>query len=389
MENKVKILIDASGIVNKTTGVGQYSLQLLKALSKIDDKNEYFIVLQQTLKDTHPIYNLRNKSNFYLIKGNTPSVGPKKQFYYYKLLRRNCFKFDLLHSLNSELPLYCNIKTIVTIHDLKYIKYPQFFINFSKIKLQYLKYIIKKGVEKADKIITVSQSTKNDIINLFGINQDKITVIYEASNLELYSNNKLYNVDISNNNILEKFFIKKPYLLYVGEKRPHKNLKGLIQAFALFKHKYDRWNTYLVITGKKYSSYNEYIYEAEKLKIMDSLIFTEFVPDEYLKVVYSEAEALLLISFYEGFGIPILEAMECGTPVITSNISSMPEVAGDAAILVNPYNIAEITESINRIMSSKILKKQLIEKGVKRVNQFSWEMAIKKTLEIYNEKYLN
>ncbi|MBU4349105.1 glycosyltransferase family 4 protein [bacterium] len=378
----MKILIDASSIVNKTTGAGQYSLQLLKALSEIDDKNEYFIVLQQTLKDTHPIYTLRNKSNFYLIKGNTPSVGPKKQFYYYKLLRRNCFKFDLLHSLNSELPLYCNVKTIVTIYDLKYIKYPYFFDDFSIIKSRYLKYTMKKGAEKANKIIAVSQSTKKDIINLLGIEQEKIRVIYAASNLELYSQK---NYNISNSKILKKYSIKKPYFLYVGEKRPHKNLKGLIQAFALFKHKYDRWNTYLVITGKKYSSYNEYIYEAEKLKIMDSLIFTEFVPDEYLKVVYSEAEALLLISFYEGFGIPILEAMECGTPVITSNISSMPEVAGDAAILVDPNNPEKIADAMYKVRTIDGLREGLIKKGFRRVKDFSWQKAARQVLELYKK----
>jgi glycosyltransferase involved in cell wall biosynthesis len=173
----------------------------------------------------------------------------------------------------------------------------------------------------------------------------------------------------------------------VGEKRPHKNLEGLIKAFAIFKEKYDKWNTYLTIVGKRYSSYNEYMTLAESLGVAENLIFTGFIFDEYLKALYSEAEILLLVSFYEGFGIPILEAMECGTPVITSNVSSMPEVAGDAAILVNPYNIQEIVEKMNNIMNSNILKKQLIENGVKRVKQFSWETTARQTLEIYNEIY--
>ena len=384
MENKMKILIDASGIVNETTGVAQYSLQLLSALSEIDTKNEYYICLQKKLKDNHPIFVLRDKQNFNFIQDEVSAIGPKKQFYYYKFLRRNRFKFDLFHSLNSELPLYSNIKSIVTFHDLKYIKYPYFLNKFSTVKLKYLKYTMIKGAEKANKIIAVSQNTKKDIIHLLGIEKDKITVIYEASNLGMYSRK---NDDITNSEILEKYSIQKPYFLYVGEKRPHKNLEGLIKAFAIFKEKYDSRNTSLVLTGKKYSTYHKYITSAESLGVKDSLIFTGFIPEKYLITIYSEAETLLLISFYEGFGIPILEAMECGIPVITSNISSMPEVAGEAALLVDPNNIQEIAEKMNNIISSKILRKQLIESGFKRVKLFSWGNTARQTLKVYNEIY--
>ena len=251
MENKMKILIDAFGIVNETTGVGQYSLQLLNALSEIDTRNEYYICLQKKLNDNHPIFNLKNKQNFFLIRDDVSAIGPKKQLYCYKLLRRNRFKFDLFHSLNSELPLYGNMKSVVTFHDLKYIKYPYFLNKFSTIKSKYLKYTMKKGAEKANKIIAVSQSTKKDIIHLLGIEKDKITVIYEASNLGMYFQKN----DLSNSEILRKYSIQKPYFLYVGEKRPHKNLEGLIKAFAIYKEKYDSRNSSLVLTGKKYSTY--------------------------------------------------------------------------------------------------------------------------------------
>ena len=380
----MKILIDAFGIVNETTGVGQYSLQLLNALSEIDTKNEYHICLQKKLNDNHPIFNLKNKQNFFFIRDDVSAIGPKKQFYYYKLLRRNRFKFDLFHSLNSDLPLYVNMKSVVTFHDLKYIKYPYFLNKFSKIKSKYLKYTMKKGAEKANKIIAVSRSTKKDIIHLLGINKGKIKVIYEASNLGMHSRK---NTDILNNDILKKYSIQKPYFLYVGEKRPHKNLEGLIKAFAIYKEKYDTRNSSLVLTGKKYSTYHEYMTTAKNLGVKDSLIFTGFISDEHLKTIYSEAEILLLVSFYEGFGIPILEAMECGIPVITSNISSMPEVAGGAALLVDPYNTQEIAEKMNDIVNSNVLRKQLIESGFKRVKQFSWMMTARLTLKVYNEIY--
>jgi len=380
----MKILIDALGIVNETTGVGQYSFQLLSAFSEIDSKNEYYICLQKKLNDNHPIFNLRDKKNIFLILDGVSAIGPKKQFYYYKLLRKNRFKFDLFHSLNSELPLFGNIKSVVTFHDLKYIKYPYFLNRFSMIKSKYLKYTMKKGAEKANKIIAVSRSTKKDIVHLLGVEKDKITVIYEASNLEMYSRK---NDDITNSDISKKYSIQKPYFLYVGEKRPHKNLEGLIKAFAIFKEKYKNRNISLVLVGKKYSAYHEHITTAEKFGVKDSLIFTGFISDEDLKTIYSEAEALLFVSFYEGFGIPILEAMECGIPVITSNISSMPEVAGDAALLVDPNNIQEIAEKMNNIANSEILRKQLIESGFKRVKQFSWERTARETLKVYDEIY--
>lgn len=380
----MKILIDASGIINKTTGVGQYSLQLLKALAEIDNKNEYSIVLQKELDESHSVYRLGKNKNFSFIQGNVSAVGPQKQRYYYSLLRRDSFKFDLLHSLNSELPLYCDVKKVVTIHDLKYLKYPHFFKDFSRIKAKYLEYIMKKGVEKANKIIAVSQSTKKDIINILGIDKDKIRVIYEASNLVMYSQQ---NNNMSNEKIIEKYAIKKPYFLYVGEKRPHKNIEGLIEAFAIFKEKYDQWDTSLVIAGKQYSGYQDYIKKAEKLGVIDLLIFTGFIPNEHLKPIYTQAEALLFVSFYEGFGIPILEAMECGIPVITSNISSMSEVAGDAALLVDPGNIQKIAFEMNELMKSDSLKKQMIEKGLKRNRQFSWKSTARETLQVYEEIY--
>ena len=380
----MKILIDASGIINKTTGVGQYSLQLLKALAEIDNKNEYSFVLQKGLDESLSVYRLGKNRNFSFIQGNVSAVGPQKQRYYYSLLRRDSFKFDLLHSLNSELPLYCDVKKVVTIHDLKYLKYPHFFKDFSRIKAKYLEYIMKKGVEKANKIIAVSQSTKKDIINILGIDKDKIRVIYEASNFVMYSQQ---NNNMPNEEIIEKYAIKKPYFLYVGEKRPHKNIEGLIEAFAIFKEKYDQWDTSLVIAGKQYSGYQDYIKKAEKLGVIDLLIFTGFIPNEHLKPIYTQAEALLFVSFYEGFGIPILEAMECGIPVITSNISSMPEVAGDAALLVDPGNIQKIASKMNELMKSDSLKKQMIEKGLKRNRQFSWKSTARETLQVYEEIY--
>jgi glycosyltransferase involved in cell wall biosynthesis len=380
----MKILIDAFGIINETTGVGQYSLQLLNALSEIDNSNKYYICIQKGLHENHPTNKLRDKKNIFFFKDNIPAIGPRKQLYFFNLFRKNPHRFDLFHSFNSELALYGNIKSVVTFHDLKYIRYPFFLNNFSRIKSGYLRCVMKKGAKKANKIIAVSENTKKDLVQLLGINRDKISVIYEASNLGIYSQE---GNSISNCDILKKYSIQKPFFLYVGEKRPHKNLDGLIKAFKIYKEKYDQKNISLVLTGKKYSNYDGYLNTAKKLGIRNNLILTGFVSEKDLKTIYSEAESLLLISFYEGFGIPILEAMECRIPVITSNISSMPEVAGEAALLVDPNNITEIAENMNRITSSKKIREALVEKGLKRAKQFSWKKTARKTLEVYDGVY--
>ena len=379
----MRILLDASGIVNKTTGVGQYSLQLLKAIAELDEQNEYTVLLQRNLHEDHRVFDLRNRPNFTLKKVNIPAIGHKKQILFPWVLKSLRTQYDLLHSLNSELPLFHNLKSVVTIHDLKYLRYPRFLKGAFRLKGSYLKYIIQKGADKADKIIAVSRSTKSDIVTLLGIEEDKIEVIYEASNLGLYS--------VKNSTdkcpIIERYSIRRPYFLYIGEKRPHKNLEGLIEAFAIFKSRYDKWGSHLVIVGKEYSQYKGPLVQAKEHGLLESIIFTGFVPDEHLEAIYSEAEVFLLVSFYEGFGIPILEAMECGTPVITSNISSMPEVAGDAAILVNPHDPEEIAKAMFAIMDSSSLRDELIQKGYERVQMFSWDKTARQTLEVYEEVY--
>lgn len=378
----MQILIDATGIVNKMTGVGRYSQQLLTAIANIDQDNSYTILLQQALRTDHPIWALRDKPNFNLKRVDIPAVGPKKQICFPWAVRKAIkTKADLIHSLNSELPLLHNLKSVVTIHDLKYLKFPAFFRGLARTKTRYLKHIFKIGCQKASKVITVSESTKGDIINLLGIKEEKICVIYEAADSTFcLDENSSFDSEI-----LKQYSITKPYFLYVGEIRPHKNLEGLIEAFSIFKYKYNEEETQLVITGQEYSDYKGPLLRADELKIKGSLVVTGPVPNSHLKVLYREAEVFLLVSFYEGFGLPILEAMQYGIPVITSNVSSMPEVAGNAALLVNPYEPEEIAEAMNCIRNSEHLKMQLVRKGIVQAKNFSWERTAKKTLGVYDD----
>jgi len=180
--------------------------------------------------------------------------------------------------------------------------------------------------------------------------------------------------------------LKKPYILYVGEKRPHKNLEGLIKAFSLFKKK-DKWNTCLVLTGERYQNYKDYLFLIEKLGLKKDVSLIENVSDKELTSLYFHADLFALLSFSEGFGLPVLEAMKFGVPVIISDIDALKEVAGNAALVVNPENFEETAKTIFRLFSSPKRRDELIEKGYLRLKNFSWRKTARETLEVYEEVY--
>lgn len=373
----MRILIDATCITDQMDGWARYSYNLMKQFSLIDKENEYTILLQKAnLSDNHPIFKLNEMENFSLKRVGFGPVGPIREFKF--LLARLSPDYDVFHCLGTYLPIFQNYKSVVTVHDLKYLRYPNLWGKGFHFKVAYMRSTLKKALSKAKRVIADSQDTKEDIVNFFGISEDKIKVIYLATDL------KMKLASDSACSILEKYSINKPYFLYLGVNLLHKNLNGLIEAFAEFKEIYDKWNTKLLITGKQYSAYNTHLNKAKKVGIIDNIIFTGFVPDEHLPLLYQEAEAFLFPSFHEGFGLPILEAMECGTPVITSNVSAMPEVAGNAALLVDPNNPKEIAQKMFAIMDSEDLKREYIEKGYERVKKFSWGKTAQETLTVYN-----
>jgi len=377
----MKIFIDATGIINKTDGVGAYSLKLLKAIAEIDESRSYTLFLRKDLHGNHPVFQLEDQHNFTFKKINIPSVGPKKQIYFAWILRERYARCDLLHSLNSELPFLHRRKSIVTIHDLTYVKNPGWLRGAARIKAAYYTRALRHGARKASRIIADSESTRRDIAGFFGVNRDKIKVIYLAGGF----GSRMGGNSGDDGRVLRKYAIRKPYFLYLGAKRPHKNLIGLIKAFAIFKRYYDTWGIQLVVAGAEYSKYRAYLEQAEKMGLTENIHFTGFVSEEHLMAVYRQAELFMLVSFCEGFGIPILEAMACGTPVITSKISSMPEVAGDAALLTDPHDPEDMACKMAAIMKSGKLRDDLVKKGFERVREFSWKKTAKETLRLYDE----
>ena len=373
----MKILIDASGIVNYTTGVGQYSYHLLHELSEIDRVNEYFILISNDLSKKHPIFELEQNNNVQFIFVNLPAIGIRRQYEYFKI--KGKLHYDIFHCLNSNYPYCMNKSGVCTIHDLTYMKYADYFHKFKRVKKFYLKTVHNYALKVCHKIICDSYSTQKDLLETFGTKYEtKMKVIHLAASMPETD----MNIDLKTH-----FGIEKPYFLFTGMKRPHKNVEGLLKAFSFFCKTYKNSSEFkLVITGGKYYDYDNYMKQIDR-EIEKRVILTGFISDEILPQVYKESFAFLFVSFYEGFGIPILEAMHCKIPVITSNISSMPEILGGAGLIVNPYDYKDIALKMNLLVENDALRNELILKGKKRVQEFSWEKTAGQTLEVYKSIY--
>lgn len=363
----MRIGIDAR-LINES-GIGRYIKNLLIELQEIDTNNEYIIFLRGKDLSKYVF-----KDNFKKIEADFAWYGVAEQIKFPPLIYSQ--KIDLMHFPHFNIPILFRGKFVVMIHDLIHQHH-----NMSKSSTHGpLMFAIKKiGYEKAfkfalkrsEKIITPSNYVKTQIINEWNINEEKIIVTYEGVEEELLK--KTVNINKS----LDKYGVKKPFIFYAGNAHPHKNIDRLITAFIELKK--DHPNLQLVLSGKE-----NFFWKRTKEKYnQKDIIYTGFISDEELVAFYKSAETYVFPSLEEGFGIPLLEAMACGCPVVSSNAGSLTEVGGDAAYYFDPKNINDLIEKINQVLSDQNLRKDLIEKGNKRCKQFSWKKMAKETLKIY------
>jgi glycosyltransferase involved in cell wall biosynthesis len=264
-----------------------------------------------------------------------------------------------------------NIPSVVTIHDLKYLLFPGFFKN--SFKMMYYTWIIRRGARQAESIIAISASTKKDLISL-GVPAGKITVIHESVTLPAEL--------VHRNSTLPAAIGSRPYLFFVGDNRPHKNISRIIASYQAIMKRLGEASPSLVFAGAHFENLRaRYANSALSRK----LIFLGVVTEETLVNLYRGAIALVYPSLYEGFGLPILEAMSLGVPVITSDCSSLPEVAGNAAILVNPRDINQLIEAMISVIQCKSDRQVLKRRGIRRAQEFSWDKAARKTLDLYED----
>ena len=268
-------------------------------------------------------------------------------------------------------------KYIITIHDLTLFITPK---ESKSGRPTFYKLFYPRTLRTADKIIADSNSTKRDLINYFNVPEEKIRVILLAADekFKALNNEKI-------NEVKQKYNLKYPFILYVGGLAFHKNIPTLIKAF--YKIKKDEKKQKLVIAGGKGWKYKEIFETIDKLNLQNDVIFTGYVLDVDLPALYNAADLFVYPSLYEGFGLPPLESMACGTPVITSNTSSLPEVVGDAGIMIDPHDVDGLADAMHKVLSNEGLRDDMIKRGLERAKMFSWERCARETLEVYEEVY--
>jgi len=285
-------------------------------------------------------------------------------------------KTDMIHCTDYMIPPTLNKNIVLSIHDLAFVRFPGF--NFEWFINKYKK-LVKDNALRATIILAPSESTASDIANFFGINREKIKVVYLASD-PVFKKTTSGSSDIK---VMEKFKIRKPYILSVGTIEPRKDYTTLIKSYNLARHGHPELNHMLVIAGRTGWKSEPTYSEREASPFSKDIIFTGRVEDNELVRLYNQADIFVYTSLFEGFGLPPLEAMSCGLPVICSNSSSIKEVVGDAGILVEPGNIRGFSSSIVKLLKVEDLKSDLSSRSIKRSDAFSWEKTAKDTLSVY------
>jgi len=374
----MKILIDAHLSENKITGIGRYLNGLIPSTVRLDHANEYILLLRDDLADDHPLNRIAGP-HVNKIYAAIHGVNPVNHYTLSKIIRR--INPDIYHHPHFDLPLLQHVKSVVTVHDLKYIRNPHFFPEFSAMKKFYMKRMIRNSARRAIRVITASKSTKNDLIELMNISDTKIDVVYHGLEEKL----QVTFHQPKCTEILMRHGIDGEFIIFVGERRPHKNIPNLIQAFKILKN-YLHDNIKLVIIGKKYLNY-----DVPESMINDAgagqIVIADSVTDEELAIFYQQARLLILPSYYEGFGFPLIEAMSMGLPVIAANNTSMIEVVGNAGLLVDPDSPDDMAAAMIRLLKDDADRQKLIKAGFERVTEFNWDRSAMQTIEIYNKIY--
>lgn len=365
---KMRIGINARYLQRQITGIERYILELIQHLEKIDTKSEYVLFFNKH-KNLPKLLHNRNVTYYVSPRSSKTRFWRIlwEQFFLAFELKKN--NIDVFHGPAFVLPLIKPCKYVVTVHDLSHITHPQGYTFLNRL---YLHLFMRRSLKLADVVIADSYATKNDLLKFFSLPQEKIRVIYLGYTPPLQTVSK------------PKYFtMRDPFILCVGSLIPRKNIERCIDAYHQLhkkglKHK-------LVIIGKMGWLYQPILEKIAALKLKKDVLLQDYVEEHDLGYFYKNAEVLLFPSLYEGFGLPILEAMSSGCPVITSNISSMPEVAGAAALYVNPVNTSEIVQALEQIMHDKNLRETLINKGYEQVKKFSWQKTAEETLKVYKE----
>lgn len=367
--------IDVTSAVSQGAGIGRYTRELLRALAELDTHNQYRLFYASrarpfTLPPLGPNFRVRSL--------------PVHDIWLARLWHRAQLPLpvetftgpvDIFHSPDFTLPP-THAKTLLTVHDLSFVRDPA---SAAPGLLNYLNAVVPRSVKRAHHILADSRATKEDLQEIYRVPPEKITVLYSGVEARFRRAS-----DAEQNAVRAKYQLgAEPFILAVGTLQPRKNYVRLIQAFASICYQPSTISHQLIIVGGKGWLFDAIFAEVERLGLRERVLFPGFVADEDLPALYSAAHVFAYPSLYEGFGLPVLEAFACGTPVLTSTVSSLPEVAGDAALSVPPTDVTALAEALYRLTTDNALRAELIAKGLGRAQTFTWGRAAQELLKIY------
>ncbi len=375
---KKKILIDATTVVEKKDGLSQYIISLLEHLpAKAFDTFDFLVLINRGILRKE-LSDVLGSGKFEIIEASIAPIGPKRDLDMYLFLKRYKNKFDLFHSTSNQYPL-CLKNGLATVHDITFKKYLDSKWWTFNMASRFLNLVIKNALKRSAAVIAVSEYTKQDLLRSYGLPdsyRDKIQVIYEGwEHLESDEN------EMS----AEEFPQFKNYLFYVGTTRKHKNMKNMLKAFRITSEKLSA-NIKLVVSGNE-----TYLDEEDKKNIAainktdKRIFFTGFVSKAVLEHLFKHSEAFIFPSLSEGFGIPVLESFYFKKPLLCSNTTSLPEIAGEAALYFDPESPQDIAAVICRFFNNPGLAKELIAKGDERLKLFSWKKTATETVQLYKK----
>jgi len=347
-------------------GIGTYVRNVVRHLARLDHETTYLLFCNPS--DESMLRDLAE--NFVPVVDGASGYGLREHVSIPLKLKR--LGADLLHSPHYVRPLLCTVPSVVTIHDCIHLLFPQYLPN--RMAFRYARFMMGNAIRRSALVFTVSEASRADILRFYpATDPHKVHVVPNAIDAELLEDPGPEETE----RVRERYQIRGRFVLFAGNVKPHKNLERLIRAFARVRGQEGNEDLRLVLLGDDVGRYASLRRTADEAGVRQDVRFFGFVPHQTLAALYRMATVFAFPSLYEGFGLPPLEAMACGTPVVTSRISSLPEVVGDGALLVDPYSEEEIGNGIARILDDESLRQRLIERGLERAASFSWQRSVR------------
>ena len=378
IDQKIRIGIDVTSAVAQGAGIGRYTRELVQALVRLDSKPSYCLFSARAPKLTVVADPLPEAPNVEYRETWLSEKWLYRMWYRLHLpisVQRFTGEIDVFHSPDFVLPPVGDIPSVLTIHDLSFIHYPE---AFTPSLLKYLNNVVPSSVARVNHVLADSLATKIDLINIWQVPNEKVTVVYSGVNSSFRPVTDKERIDL----LRKKYELgDNPYILSVGTLQPRKNYEMLIRAFEPVADSYDHQ---LIIAGGHGWMYEQIQKEIDQQGLGQRIRLIGFVDDQDLPALYSQASLFVFPSLYEGFGIPVLEAMACGVPAISSDSSSLPEVAGDAGLLISPVNQELWSESIIQLLNDSARRTKMVAAGYLQARKFSWRKAAEQVLDIYH-----